>query len=129
MAHFVKPSSVMDQFVKSLAGRFPGLQPLLDEHIRDQHGEILSHIFFWAVVNYVLSLIRLNSHSSLNEAREIVKFMEDHYLEGDENYEVRNLIHVSFLEDIQHEGDVTQKLVAMLGPKLTALWKEEGFSY
>ena len=118
---------MMDRFVKSLVERFPGLKVSLDEHIKSQRGSILAHIFFWDVINYVLSLVRLGSVESLNEVRNLLQFLEDHYLEGDDNYEVRNLIQVSFLEDIQHEGELTEQIVGMLGPKLKALWVEHGF--
>lgn len=100
---------------------------MLDEHRKDQHGEVLPHQFFWTIVNYVLELVRVGSRASMTEAREIVNFMEENFLESDEYYEVYNLIHVSFLEDIQHEGELTEKIVEMLGPRLSALWKEENY--
>jgi hypothetical protein len=117
----------MEHFINSFAARFPDIKRLLDEHLRDQHGEILTHHFFWAVTNHVLSLSREGSAASLNQAGDIVNFLEEHYREGDEHYEVRNLIEVSFLEDLQHEGEATSRVVRMLGPKLTCLWQEEGF--
>jgi len=118
---------MMEKFVRDMVSRFPALKPALDEHIKSQNGTILSHIFFWEVVNHVLSLVRSGNPEALDETGELLKYLEDNYLEGDEHYTVRNLIQVSFLEDIQYEEELTEKIVEMLGPKLKALWMSEGY--
>jgi len=119
--------STVQRFIRSLAEHFSGISSLLDEHLKHQLGVAIPHLFFWDVVNYVLNLARDGSPASMAEVRGIVNFLEDNFLESDEYYEVYNLIHVSFLEDIQHEGEITEKIVAMLGPRLTALWRQEGY--
>jgi hypothetical protein len=109
-----------DSFIKSLVERFPGLSPLLDEHLKDQDGELLAHVYFGDVTRYVVALIRDGSVASLDEAQQIINYLEATYRS---NEDVQNLIDVSFLENLQQEA-ATEKALKMLGPVLTNAWQE-----
>jgi hypothetical protein len=107
-------------FVRSTVERFPSLYGPLEEHIRDNYGEVLPHVFFGDVTRYVVSLL-LAARSGANlpprrELRDILSYLEEAYASGDE--EIRGLISVSFLENLPRPGESGAKLREMVGPNL-----------
>lgn len=106
-------------FVGSMVARFPGLSALLEEHIKDNHGEMLPHVFFGEVTRYILSLLLAASGGGLSprrELRDILTYLEEAYAAGDE--ELRELISVSFLENLPRPGEAGAEVREMVGPNL-----------
>jgi hypothetical protein len=101
-------------FVRSIVARFPGLTTLLDEHIENNFGEVLPHVFFGDVTRYVLSLVATNddSLSPRRELRDVLDYLEEAYTGGDE--ELQELIAVSFLENLPRPGETGAGIRGML---------------
>jgi len=106
-------------FVRSLATRWPGLGPILEEHINDNFGEILPHVFFGDLTRYVLSLLGEASRgdeAARRELREILDYLEETYAGGD--VELQELIFVSFLENLPRPDEDGAQIREMVGPHL-----------
>src|SRR5262245_13033672 len=107
------------EFVKSTVARFPNLRPILVEHMRDDFGEILPHLFFSGLTRYVQSLLPLGaSKGSQSELQEILDYLEEVYSRG--NDELCELIAVSFLENLPRPGEPSAQIREMVGPRLRA---------
>ncbi len=106
-------------FVRSTVARFPSLSTLLEEHIKDNLGEMLPHVFFGEVARYILSLLLAARGGGLparRELRDILSYLEEAYAAGDE--ELRELISVSFLENLPRPGEAGGEVREMVGPNL-----------
>ena len=111
--------SEQTQFVRSMVSRFPSLHSLLEEHIKDNYGEMLPHVFFGELTRYVLSLSFAASKSGLSPQRElqdILDYLEDMYSSGDQK--VQELISVSFLENLPRQDEPGAQVRKMVGPNL-----------
>ena len=49
-------SEQTEAFVRRLAGAWPGLRELLDEHLRVNFGEVLPHVFFGDITRWATAL-------------------------------------------------------------------------
>lgn len=106
-------------FVRSMVARFPTLSALLEEHLEDNLGEILPHVFFGDVTRYVLSLLLAASGGGLpprRELRDILDFLEEAYSGSSE--ELRELISASFLENLPRPGETGARIREIVGPNL-----------
>ena len=106
-------------FVKASAARFPELKTLLEEHTKDNDGEILPYVFLGDVTRYVLSLLFAGSSGDLEarrELRRILDYLEDAYSNGGE--EIQDLIALSFLENLPRQGERGAQIRDMVGPNL-----------
>jgi hypothetical protein len=107
-------------FVRSMVGRFPGLYGPLEEHIEANFGELLPHVFFGDVTRYVVSLFLATRSSAClaprRELRDILSYLEEAYAAGDE--ELRELISVSFLENLPRPGESGAEVRELVGPNL-----------
>lgn len=99
-------------FVGALVHRFPILVPLLQEHLDDYDG-LLPHVFLGDVTRWVLGR-GLPSGSS--EARAVLDFIEACFAQGTEHE--RELISVSFLENLPRAGEAGAEWRDQLGPEL-----------
>ena len=108
------------QVVESLAGCSSGLRVLLEEHSKDNGGEILPHVFFGDLTRYALSLLpdtrSVGEPLQKHELREILNRLEEAYSENDS--EITELISVSFLESLPQPGDVGSQIRDLIGPNL-----------
>lgn len=107
-------------FVNVLVKRFPALVGLFQEHINDNFGKILPHVFFGDFARYVISLC-FTAHTSgklteLQQLQDILDFLEKSYESGDA--EVQELIAVSFLEHLPRPGENGSEIREMVGPHL-----------
>ena len=113
-------------FVKALAKRFPSLNSLLDEHIEDNFGETLPHVFFGDVTRHAVSLFRRvemgGDLGARKELRELLDVLEESFVAGDEP--LRELIAASFLENLPARGEDGAQIRSMLG---TTLSQQLGF--
>ena len=115
-------------FVTSMVAHFPGLKALLEEHVKDNLGEMLPHVFFGEVTRYMLSLVLAASSGGLlprNELRDILHYLEEAYATGDD--ELRELITVSILENLPRPGDAGAEIREMIGPNLTRQLRVIGY--
>ena len=113
-------SETTKSFVRSFVSRFPEFRGVLEEHLEDNFGELLPHLFFGDVTRYVVerfqSASRLNDASTLVEVQRLLDFLEAAYAtEGDE---VEELLAVSFLEALPRPLEEGHEIRRLLGPRL-----------
>jgi hypothetical protein len=106
-----------------LLRRIPEVAPLLREHAaawgQDTDGTTLlpDHVFGGILAPYTASLIRSGEGTkSLITARRVFDFLEE--LMADENEAVRNVVEVSFCEQLAEERDILEKAQDLMGPRL-----------
>lgn len=94
-----------------LVEAFPQLEPLLDEHLADQDGELLPYVFFGDVARW------LDEHSRTEPTpvRALLEWLEVAFTKND--FDVRNLIDVGIVEMLpaMPEG---RPVLELLGPAL-----------
>lgn len=103
-------------FVGALFHRFKVLQPLLEEHLDDQDGEVLPHLLMADVERWAEAEIAKSDESARAFVREVLAFLEVAY--ATQGSEVEELIAVSFLEHLPRPGEPGSQLRALLGPRL-----------
>ncbi len=118
-------SEVTIDLIERLVAKYPRLKSIFDEHVSDNFGEVLPHLFFGDLTRYVISrLLDVESgvgpkHADAEqELRALLNDLEDAYATGDE--EIRELISVSFLENLPRPGEEASGVRAWLGPELAA---------
>jgi hypothetical protein len=92
------------EFVEWLVGRHPPLAAILDEHLSDYGGEMLSHVLFGEVTRYAADLAhRATLDPRADEALQgLLNDLDEAMLpEEDDDDPVNNLIWVSFVENAQ----------------------------
>jgi hypothetical protein len=113
-------STIIEAFVRQLAGISPGLDAMLEEHLKDNFGEILPHVFLGNITRHAVAISEnAESGRSLGARRELKSLldsMEHTYATG--NAEVQELIGASFLENLPRNGEPGSALRKMIGPKL-----------
>jgi hypothetical protein len=102
--------------VVHVAAQSPELKALLEEHLDDNFGELLPHLYFGDVTRRFEDLwkVRIGPSASV-ELRGILEQLEQGLVLEDDY--VQNLIAVSFIEDLQdlwHDPEFE----AMLGPRM-----------
>ncbi|GGP92350.1 hypothetical protein GCM10010249_08050 [Streptomyces roseolilacinus] len=92
-----------EQFFHGLLQDFPQLEGLHAEHV-EFYEEFLSHVFLADVVRWAVSLFSEAGQGSTGEAigLRLINFIEDAYVHGD--CAVRELIRVSFVENLPYSG-------------------------
>ena len=106
--------------VNILANKVPELRPVLDEHVRDQFGELLPHVFFGDLTRYVMEQVRQDRNRQPSDSNGVVarilEILEHALISGDEK--LRELVVASFLENLDPLEDGYTGLKAILGPNL-----------
>lgn len=87
-------SASTEQVARRVASAFPELQPMLEEHLDDNFGEMLPHLFFWDVTQWA----EKKAEEQSPQVDELVSLMERLYETRD--LDVQNLVVVSFLLDV-----------------------------
>lgn len=107
-------------FIHDLVDRFPDLQPVLAEHVEDNFGEVLPHVFLAEVMRCVVELDQPNggSRAEPDVAGAILKHLEARFDTGDSDLDA--LISTGFLEVLPRPGEPGETLRGRLGPKLAA---------
>lgn len=111
-------SKVTSGFIHYLVGRFQVLGPILREHVSDNFGELLPHVFVGDLTRYVVAEFVREEGGSASEyptLRQILDELEEASARGDE---VSALIAVSFLENLPRRGESGAGILALLGPGL-----------
>lgn len=102
--------------VRDLAAVSPSLEQALTEHLADNGGEVLPHLFMGDVTR---TLVRLDMDGDREDVvTRALELLEDRYAEGVE--EVQELVAVSFLENLPGRAEPGADLRGRLGPELTA---------
>lgn len=104
-------------FVGSLVHRCPWLLPVLQEHLDDQEGEVLPHLFMadverWAEREIAASRTAEGSHLAS------VLAVVDAELHDAGDTEIGELITVSFVEHLPYPGEPNAAIRELLPPAL-----------
>jgi hypothetical protein len=107
-------------FVNRIGGLSPTLTTLLEDHMRDNFGEILPHLFMGDVARHVIALVRApvsdDSLAVRRELKTVLETIEHGYATG--TPDVQELIAASFLENLPTQGEPGSEIRGMVGPKL-----------
>lgn len=101
----------------ALVHQFPGLPPALQEHLNEQEGELLPHLFMADVERWAEAEVVNRLPQSQSSITGILNFFEAAF--GNDDAEIVELIHVSFLEHLPRPGQPGSELRGILGPLLT----------
>ena len=109
-----------NEFVLCLVGNVSTLRHIYDKHI-EEYDELLPHVFFGDLTRYVVNLYKTTQdHSSdmrnWDELDNIIIYLENGISKSDEN--VRELIAVSFLENLESTDSSLRNLEQRFGPNL-----------
>src|SRR5258707_5953730 len=109
-----------DNVVDLLIQKVPELQPLLNEHLEDQFGQLLQHVFFGDLTRYVMKQMHLlqpqPSRDLPGAVRRILDFLEIVLKSSD--MRARELVEASFLENLDQTGPAYAQLKLALNPSL-----------
>lgn len=106
-------NSATEDFVEALANRFPALLIILEEHLEDQYGETLPHVYLGEVTRWLVERLR-TAGASDRDLLEILTFLERAF--GGSEDEVQDLIAVSFLENLPRPGEPGSGIRSLVGP-------------
>jgi hypothetical protein len=104
-------------FVETLVADHPELEPLLAEHRDDNFGDVLPHVFFGELTQWVVDQ-HLDNAADSSALDPLLAHLEAGLLDGDD--EVKELIAVSFVENLPYPDDDGADIIDRLGPTLTA---------
>ena len=101
------------ELTRRLVEAVPELSTLLEEHLRDQEGELLAYLFMGDVAQW----LHQQSISSPVRTGEVLAWLESQFSAG--TFDERNLIDVGIIEMLppRPEGEA---ILAMLPPELLA---------
>ena len=116
-------SAVTVAFVGSLVYQFPPLLGLLQEHLDDQEGEVLPHLFVADLERWIEAEVLRHDGQPSELATKIIDFLETAVQRDDE---VAELIHTSFLEHVPRPGQPGAEIRTNLGPALTERLRQIG---
>ena len=108
-------------FFPRLISEVPEFQPIYEEHI-NEHDELLPHVLMGALRRYVVDMFRksLGNESNARHLRQVVakifSFLESAMASSDAK--LRDLVSVSFLENLDATDKVYEKIKALFGPHL-----------
>jgi hypothetical protein len=110
-------------FVGCLVYRFPALVGLLQEHLKDQEGEILPHLFMADLERWIEAELEWKGGGPTELIKQILDFLEEAVGRDDE---VAEVIHASFLEHLPRPGERGAQIREKLGPALTERLRQIG---
>src|SRR5579871_2247373 len=103
-----------EQYCRSLAGVFPSVKAILDEHVRDNE-QVLPHLFMGDVVRYVMS--------DAPDRTAIVKSIDGAFTNS--NQQVSDLIAVSFVGNLPDPVDFRAATKGVTANALQREWKRQ----
>ncbi len=117
-------SQLTENFIEELVSKFSGLHHMFQEHVSDNFGELLPHLFFGDLTRYVVATYLAAQSGPIEqqleaerEARALLAELEQAYALG--GNEIEELIAVSFLENLPRPGEEGAGVREWLGPELT----------
>jgi hypothetical protein len=109
----IPPSTIA--CVNKLLDQVPELRYVYDEHIHDNN-ELLPHVFLGDVTRYVVHRVRLGETGPAKPVERILSVLEQYMGSGDE--QVKELVSVSFVENLLKHDKVLASLKGLIGPNL-----------
>jgi|SRR5215831_3578317 len=114
-------STTTVRFVELMTQRFPPLKSILAEHLEDNFGETLPHVFMADVARWAIELFTTTKGKDLADERYsqlvgFLAFLEDAYEKA--GPEIAELISVSFLEHLPRPKEKGWEIRSLVGPKL-----------
>jgi hypothetical protein len=109
----------MVSFTRQLVQRFPQLNPILEEHMRDNFGEILPTVFFGDLARWIEATYAKDDASQNGDGTTLgplFAFLEESFAAGDT--EVQELISVGLLENLPGPDEPGSAIRELLGPHL-----------
>ena len=106
--------AAMIAFLGNLTFQYKLLLPLLQEHLEDQNGEILPHVFMADIARWCISRIIKGN----GKDRIVLNILHDFENIYHEYEEIDELIMVSFLENLPKKGEKGSLIREILRPKL-----------
>ena len=103
------------QCVNLLLERVPELRSAYDKHVHD-YDELLPHVFLGDVTRYVVQQIRLCETGPATPVERILSFLDQCMGSGDEH--VKELVSVSFIENLLEHEDAPAGIKGLIGPTL-----------
>ena len=100
-------------FINDLLRRLPQLKPLYDEHLAD-NDMLLPHVFMGAVTRFVI--VEVEKSASREFLEELMDYFEAGLEHGAE--QIKELIVVSFLENLADDTVALERLKPLFGPRL-----------
>ncbi|MEU0004731.1 hypothetical protein ABZ079_10625 [Streptomyces sp. NPDC006314] len=112
-----------EQFFQGILQEFPQLESLCAEHV-EFYEEFLSHVFLADVVRWTVSLFGEAGQGLAEEAigLRLINFIEGAYVHGD--CAVRELIRVSFVENLPYSGQEGFRIHEHLTGNLRRIFSE-----
>jgi hypothetical protein len=101
--------------VCAIAWEFPQLLGHLEEHLQDNAGEVIPHVLMGEYERWAESL----AHDRHLDLERLFRMLEQAYESGDED--VRNLIEVSFVEQLPYPDEANAAIRDFVGPALGSL--------
>jgi hypothetical protein len=109
-----------DNVINLLIQGVPELQPLLNEHLNDQFGQLLPHLFFGDLTRYVMEQMRKSQIESQRQPPEVVRriigILEKAMLSSD--MQAKELVQASFLENLDATDSAYSQLKSAMSPNL-----------
>jgi hypothetical protein len=90
------PFQDADAFSQHLADQIPPFRPLLDEHLADNDGEVLPHVFMGDVARWFLQ--EATTSEASDWTRRLVELLDRALIYG--SSDVRELVQASFIENL-----------------------------
>lgn len=109
--------------IAQLLERVPELRSTYDAHVHD-YDELLPHVFFGDVTRYVVQQVRSGEMGPSKPVGRLLECLERCMASGDD--QVKELVSVSFIENLAEYDDVLAVLRGLLGPKLEKELKNHG---
>jgi len=106
-----------DGLVRRLVAEVPALQGVWAEHLSDNYGEVLPHVLLAEITRYAINAA-LGTPEDLATARRIVSFLERNFEGG--SARIKELVAVSFLENLPRDDQQGHEVWELLGPELAA---------
>lgn len=103
--------TVEARFTQELMAAAPELAPLLDEHLRDQEGELLAYLFMGDVAGW----LHTATNSAPGRVGEVLAWLEARFTNG--SFDERNLIDVGIIEMLPARPEGS-RILAMLPAEL-----------
>ncbi len=111
------------EFIQQLLEAVPELHPVIDDHVSFNE-ELLPYVVFGDITRWIIELHRSSTASAPSDSQSdeilerILAFLEHAYASNATDPQVRNLIGVSFLEELDQAGVDYPRLKDRLGPHL-----------
>jgi hypothetical protein len=110
-------------FIDHLVASVPDLEDLLREHLSDNFGEVLPHVFFGEIARFAVSEASqfddglAGEHRISSSLEALLRELDDGVATGGD---ITELICVSFLENLPRQGQPGDHIRDVLGPNLRA---------